>query len=50
MCSKKRLSFHDRGSGNAQKMAKATAEGMRSRLLNVAGEDVGKFLTPPDFN
>jgi hypothetical protein len=29
-------------------MAKAIAEGMRSGVPNVTGEDVGKFLTSPD--
>jgi len=48
MSSKKVLFFYCSGSGNTQKMAKAIAEGMRSSVLNVIGEDVGKFFTSPD--
>ncbi|HXX34417.1 MAG TPA: NAD(P)H-dependent oxidoreductase [Thermodesulfobacteriota bacterium] len=43
MSSKKVLILYYSGSGNTKKMAKAIAEAMKSSVINVAVEDVGKF-------
>ena len=43
MSSKKVLILYYSGSGNTKKMAKAIAEAMKSSVIHVAVEDVGKF-------
>ena len=43
MASKKVLILYYSGSGNTKKMAKAIAEAMKSKAMNVTVEDVGKF-------
>jgi NAD(P)H dehydrogenase (quinone) len=43
MSSKKVLILCYSGSGNTKKMAKATAEAMKSSVIDVAVEDAGKF-------
>ena len=48
MSAKKVLILYYSGSGNTKKMAKAIAEAMKPSSINVAVEDVGKFLKLPD--
>ena len=43
MSSKKVLILYYSGSGNTKKMAKAIAEAMKSSVMSVTVEDVGKF-------
>jgi NAD(P)H dehydrogenase (quinone) len=45
MSSKKILILYYSGSGNTQRMAKAIAEAMKSSVMNVTVENVGKFDT-----
>ena len=47
MSVKKVLILYYSGSGNTKKMAKAIAEAMKPSSINVAVEDVGKFLSFP---
>jgi len=48
MSSKNVLILYYSGSRNTKKMAKAIAEVMKPSSINVAVEDVGKFLKLPD--
>ena len=43
MSSKKVLILYYSGSGNTKKMAKGIAEAIKSSVMNIAVEDVGKF-------